>query len=679
MRELVGQGSNKNIYKLAEHPQYLLFEFSSRISVFDVGALPYEIPLRDKNLERFALAVAQHLQSCGVPQAWDAELSQQHKGYVQRAVAHEKFPAIADTDLIFIPLEVILRWGVPVGSSLAKDPQSPHYQAPNTRFQKAKIDYTTKLESQDRPLSFEEAQSLCPQGVVLEKLENFVMAAAAHLKEFLHQKGLEIWDVKFELAWDSQKKQFLLVDALTPDEMRLTFKGIDKIPLSKELLRFWLRQTYWYEELALQKKSNVTSWKKSLQPPPTLGPWRTQFLSRLYLGLAELLTNSDSKELLSLLRGEGPRPRVCVLGSGGRELALRWRLEKENCEITSEAQQADAVFVSLDADLAAGVADALRAESLWVFGPSQKASRLEWSKIFGREVAVQAQVPCPRYSINKNDFTHDKELPVIKMDALAAGKGVFLAETQESFDAIISDLEKQKISYYFEERCAGPEASVFFVIERDAWGRVVPRYLGSAKDFKRRFLGDEGPNTGGMGAYAPHPDLEPKEIEIFKTYALQTALEMEKRGEPYRGILYLGLMKDRHKGWVLIEYNARFGDPETQALVQVWSEEIPVARSLLQLSPLTQISEVSDNESRALCLSLVHPEYPKACEALDLPTWKPEEQDDIKVFLTPSRTGRIAYMVGKGATHFEAGDRIFDVLLASPWKDILEWRTDILR
>jgi phosphoribosylamine--glycine ligase len=679
--KLVARGSNKDIYEIKGVPDHLLFRMSSRISVFDVGALDEDIPERGHSLERFALSVARHLKTCGVKQAWDAELSHKYQGFVQKRVVHAKVPSPSSTPRVFVPLEVIVRWGVPVGSSLVK--KDPALFKVGTRFEKAQVDFTTKLEAQDRGLDKEEAQSLCPEGLYLENVENFVLEVGSHLQKFFSEKGLELWDAKFELAWDIRSKELLLVDAITPDELRLTLKGLDKVPLSKELLRFWLRQSMWYEEVLVAKSRGGDKWRENLPPSPRLGPWRSNFLSRVYVLLADLIEGRSHTQLLDLLRGRDPQvpqPKVCVLGGGGRETALRWRFENEGCRCVDKAEEADAVFVSLDLDLAEGVADELRARRLWTFGPSKAASKLEWSKIFGREIATQAGVPTPEYSLVRESLSSEA-LPVIKMDGLAAGKGVFLPETEEAFQEILKDLNHQKVEYLLEERCSGEEASVFFLIERDAWGRERARFLGSAKDFKRRYLGDEGPNTGGMGAYAPHPSLKPEDISVFRKWAEATASCMLQRQQAFRGILYLGLMRDPKKGWVLIEYNARLGDPETQALVALWPESQHVARSLLQLTPWTEWPDAIDEEnaSKSLCLALVHPDYPKSAEPLNLESWSFPSKRDLQVFQTSSRTGRVAYIVGQGASYLEAGDKVFDALLECPWKDQVEWRSDILR
>ena len=675
--KLLARGSNKDIYEIEGEPLHLAFRFSGRISVFDVGALPEEIPGRSEALTLFARSVADYLDSKGVPQAYDAALSKAHDLYVQRRVSHPRIDGEIH-DLVFIPLEIIVRWGVPVGSSLVK--KDPAIYRVGQRFERPLVDFTTKLEAQDRPLLGAEAQSLCPRGLVLENLEAFVLGVGEHLRELFLKRGLEIWDAKFEAAFDPATGKIFLVDAITPDEIRLSLKGFERVPLSKELLRFWLRQTPWFDEVNTKKSSGRDDWKKGLSPAPNLGAWRLDVLSRIYSGLAELVAGVGSQTLMSVLRGEGIRPKVHVIGAGGREAALRWRFEKEGCQIVESSDGADLSFVAMDADLASGVADRLRAEGHWTVGASQPASRLEWSKHWGRQVASRAGLRSPRFSKKLQDFEGDTGVPVLKMDGLAAGKGVFLFDDRDALRAQIQDLENQHIDYHLEERCEGFEASAFFNIERDAWGRVTARYLGSAQDYKRRYLGDEGPNTGGMGALSPHPKVSDADIALFSEWALATALELESQGTPYRGVIYLGLMKDIKKDWVLIEYNARFGDPETQALVHLWPESQQIARSLGQLSLSSLPAEVSAaSEDKTLCLALVHPDYPKPCAPLELRPWELRPSEDVLLFRTSSNTGRIAYLVGRAGTYLEAGDKIFSVLLESPWKDDVEWRADILK
>jgi phosphoribosylaminoimidazole-succinocarboxamide synthase len=675
--KLVARGSNKDIYEIPGEANHLAFKFSGRISVFDVGALPEEIPGRPESLSLFARAVAEHFEARGVPQAYDSALSKKHGVFVQKRVSHPRVRE-AGTGPVFVPLEVIVRWGVPVGSSLVK--KDPARYPVGSRFEKAAVDYTTKLEAQDRAVDRTEAQSLCPAGLDLDVLENFVLDTAEIVKGFFASKGLEIWDAKFELGYDPEARKLFLVDAVTPDEIRLTLKGFDRVPLSKELLRFWLRQTAWFDEVAARKARGGADWKQGLSRAPRLGAWRLNALSKIYQGLAELVSNQGSQTLLAVLRDEGPRPKVHVHGAGGREAALKWRFVQEGCEISEDPSQSDLVFVTMDHDLAEGVADRMRADGLWCIGASREASRVEWSKHFGREIAMASGLVCPRYSTQLSDFDRGDRVPVLKMDGLAAGKGVFLFENWNELEAQIAELEKSATAYHLEERCEGFEASAFFNIERDAWGRVKARYLGSAQDFKRRYLGDEGPNTGGMGALAPHPKLQPEDISLFTTWAELSAATLDKRGTPYRGVIYLGLMKDTKRGWVLIEYNARFGDPETQALVLLWPEGEGVARGLgqLSLSSLPQAVPAA-SENKTLCLALVHPEYPKSCQPLKLVPWEPKSTPELCFFRTTSLTGRLAYLVGRGPSHLEAGDRIFDVLLQSPWKDQVEWRADILK
>ncbi|MEO5666957.1 MAG: phosphoribosylaminoimidazolesuccinocarboxamide synthase [Bdellovibrionota bacterium] len=675
--KLLAHGSNKDIYEIEAEPRHLAFRFSGRISVFDVGALAEEIPGRSEALSLFARAVADHLAARGIPQAYDSELSKAYDVFVQRRVTHPRIDTSIH-ELSFVPLEIIVRWGVPVGSSLVK--KDPERFKVGTRFKTPSVDFTTKLEAQDRALDREEAATLCPVGLKIENLEAFVLHVGQELKEMFASRELEIWDAKFETGFDPVTGKIFLVDAITPDEIRLTLKGFDAVPLSKELLRFWLRQTPWFDDVSRRKSAGGDDWKNGLSRAPRLGAWRLDALSRIYRGLAELVAGVGSQTLLSVLRGEGQKPKVHIIGSGGREAALAWRFEKEGCDVVADAAQADMTFVGMDADLASGVADTLRAQGVWAVGPSQAASRLEWSKHFGREVADDAAIRSPHFDKHLSDFDPAGRPPVLKMDGLAAGKGVFLFDTWPELETQVRELKSQEIEFHLEERCEGYEASVFFNIERDAWGRVTARYLGSAQDFKRRHEGDHGPNTGGMGALSPHPKLKTEDLEIFRGWALKTAEQMEKRGTPYRGVIYLGAMKDKRKSWVLIEYNARFGDPETQALVLLWPESLSVARSLGQLSLSSLPEEISEETAqKTLCLALVHPEYPKSCLPVKLPTWQPRVGGDLAFFRTSSLTGRLAYLVGRGTDYPEAAKMIASILAESPWKGLVEWRADILK
>jgi phosphoribosylamine--glycine ligase len=301
--------------------------------------------------------------------------------------------------------------------------------------------------------------------------------------------------------------------------------------------------------------------------------------------------------------GDGvPGLDVLILGSGAREHALAWRLARdESVGRVSVApgnagsaaagrnlpelnpldpaavaryaanQRVELVVVGPEAPLAAGVADALELASVPVFGPTREAARLESSKAFAKEQMRRAGVPTadatafgdPEAAI---EFARRAHRPlVVKADWLAAGKGVIVpadeAQTMEAIGEVFA-MAPARGRVILEERLTGREVSVFALVCGE---RVVP--IGAACDYKRLRDGDEGPNTGGMGAYSPVPwfgqrDVEASAPEIFEPIAWR----MARDGTPYRGVLYAGLMITDH-GPMVLEFNARYGDPEAQVLL----------------------------------------------------------------------------------------------------------------
>ncbi|WP_328502488.1 phosphoribosylamine--glycine ligase [Streptomyces sp. NBC_00457] len=225
---------------------------------------------------------------------------------------------------------------------------------------------------------------------------------------------------------------------------------------------------------------------------------------------------------------------------------------------------ADLVVVGPEAPLVAGVADAVREAGIPVFGPSKEAAQLEGSKAFAKEVMAAAGVPTARSYVCTTPAEVDEALDafgapyVVKDDGLAAGKGVVVTGDIEAAAAHANACERVVIEEYLD----GPEVSLFAVTDGVT---VVP--LQPAQDFKRALDGDEGPNTGGMGAYSPLPWADPKLVdEVMQTVLQPTVDEMRRRGTPFSGLLYAGLAITG-RGVRVIEFNARFGDPETQVVL----------------------------------------------------------------------------------------------------------------
>ena len=284
------------------------------------------------------------------------------------------------------------------------------------------------------------------------------------------------------------------------------------------------------------------------------------------------------------------------MGSGGREDALAWRLRQspscgqliaapgnpgiarwadcvaiDPCDPEAvvelaRARHIDLVVVGPEAPLVAGVADALRAGGIAVFGPNAAAAQLEGSKGFTKDLCRANAIPTARYM--RVDSVADAKaaldqfgLPVvIKADGLAAGKGVTVALSRAEAEAAIDDAGDEPL--VIEEFLEGEEASLFALVDGD-----TAVALASAQDHKRVGEGDTGPNTGGMGAYAPAPVLTPElQSRAMDEIILPTARALAAAGTPFSGVLYAGLMLTA-EGPRLIEYNVRFGDPECEAIM----------------------------------------------------------------------------------------------------------------
>jgi phosphoribosylamine---glycine ligase len=279
--------------------------------------------------------------------------------------------------------------------------------------------------------------------------------------------------------------------------------------------------------------------------------------------------------------------KVLVVGSGGREHALAWALRRSpllgelhaapgNPGIAELASchparaddpaslvplatelHADLVVVGPEAPLVAGLADELRHRGIAVFGPGAEAARIEGSKSFAKDVMEAAGVSTAR-------TLPVAEPPcVVKADGLAAGKGVWVCRTQDELDAALRAAEGLGQPFHVEELLEGRELSIFALC--DGAG-VVP--LPGAQDYKRIADGDEGPNTGGMGSYSPPSSIDPESVVdgLVADVCLPVVTELRRRGSPFIGCLFAGLMLTE-SGPRVLEFNCRFGDPETQSLL----------------------------------------------------------------------------------------------------------------
>ncbi len=293
---------------------------------------------------------------------------------------------------------------------------------------------------------------------------------------------------------------------------------------------------------------------------------------------------------------------ILILGSGGREHALAWAIRQnpkcdrlicapgnagmdeiadcadldilDGAEVVRFAAEnaVDFVVIGPEAPLAAGVADDLRRAGVLVLGPSREAARLEASKAFTKEICTAAGVPTAawaRFTDADAARSHIRRTGapiVVKADGLAAGKGVIVAMDEDTALAAVDEMFAGAFGaagaeVVIEEFMEGEEASLFVLCNGESCLAV-----GSAQDHKRVGEGDTGPNTGGMGAYSPAPVLTPAlEAQVMERIIRPTLAEMVRRGTPYQGVLYAGLMIEGGRAR-LVEYNVRFGDPECQVL-----------------------------------------------------------------------------------------------------------------
>ncbi|KOG09469.1 MULTISPECIES: phosphoribosylamine--glycine ligase [Streptomyces] len=278
---------------------------------------------------------------------------------------------------------------------------------------------------------------------------------------------------------------------------------------------------------------------------------------------------------------------------------------------------AELVVVGPEAPLVAGVADAVRAVGIPVFGPSQEAALLEGSKAFAKDVMAGAGVPTARSYVCTTPEEIDEALDafgapyVVKDDGLAAGKGVVVTGDVEQARAHALACDRVVIEEYLD----GPEVSLFAITDGTT---VLP--LQPAQDFKRALDGDEGPNTGGMGAYSPLPWADPKLVEeVLGTVLQPTVDELRRRGTPFSGLLYAGLAITS-RGVRVIEFNARFGDPETQVVLA--RLKTPLAGVLLNSANGTLADQAPLNWSDDAAVTVVvashnYPDTPRTGDPIE--------------------------------------------------------------
>ncbi|HVZ09973.1 phosphoribosylamine--glycine ligase [Rhodopila sp.] len=408
---------------------------------------------------------------------------------------------------------------------------------------------------------------------------------------------------------------------------------------------------------------------------------------------------------------------VLVLGSGGREHALCWALaasplltklwcapgnpgiaQVATCvpigalqipQLVAFAQEneIDLVIPGPEAPLVEGITDAMEVAGITCFGPTKAAARLEGSKSFTKEIADAAGIPTALWERFDNsaaacDFIERRGAPVVvKADGLAAGKGVVVAQTEaEAIDAVTAMMDEGVFgesgrAVVIEECLVGPEVSLFALCDgEDAL------LIGSAQDHKRVGDGDTGPNTGGMGAYSPVPDFPPALEQACVDQIVRPALaEMARRGTPFRGVLFAGLMLTE-QGAKLIEFNVRFGDPECQVLMLRLKSDLLAAIQAACDHELKNF-DLRWHDQAALAVVMAARGYPEAPErgtvigGLDAAAAQP----GVQIFHAGTAVGadgsiqaaggRVLTVCGSGATLREAHDAAYAAIGKLVWPE----------
>jgi phosphoribosylamine--glycine ligase len=417
--------------------------------------------------------------------------------------------------------------------------------------------------------------------------------------------------------------------------------------------------------------------------------------------------------------------KILIVGSGGREHALAWKARQstkveqvyvapgnagtaleqgiENIAIATEdisslvnfAKQhhIDLTIIGPEIPLVAGIVDEFQQAGLKCFGPSAKAAQLEGSKTFCKDFMARHHIPTAKYKTFTDkllaiEYIKEQSAPiVVKADGLAAGKGVIVASTeQQAIDAVEDMLAGNVFGdagnrVVIEECLQGEEVS--FIVIADG-KQALP--MATSQDHKARDNGDQGPNTGGMGAYSPAPIVTPElHTKIMQDVIEPTLAGMAKDGMPYTGFLYAGLMISGDGDIKVLEYNCRFGDPETQPIMMRLQSDL-VELCLAALNQQLDQTTSEWDERAALGVVLASGGYPETYQKGHVISGLPDTKNsDIKVFHAGTRQendnivtsgGRVLCACALGKNIAEAQNKAYDLTHQIQWQDVY-FRTDI--